>query len=498
MPRLNMKPGPVPKSCLTCRRRRKKCDLSRPCCNRCLKGGYVCLGYEHSEPCVAAQQAIVPNPSQSGPISPALVRQEVKLRYYHSGSTLNCEPFLYPSQALNSVGVEVSEEWQGSVGTDTGCDPKPSVLGAALLYRFSSVDEDCGSTNSPDDFDRLWPEEPSKLMAYSHPRTHQACSRRILDANPIVKPTRSSLSRVLGTLFHSIPSSVNVTQMVEVDHFLHVLGGYGFRRLDHWFTSSAPAIRDRLEAQLRGSKKMKWTLYLGASLFRALSQDASGTVAQRYIGWVYQFSQKFTTITCGSPPLDDVADLLMAQLELAFLNFIVVDGSSGYTLLRNAVPWFLQLVAADTNLYTEHPDGNLVVSFPRTLCASRHELGRFATYDTVTALILGVPPLVEYGYDGGCDSSFQELEWNHGIPVALVEIISQINSWRAGSSVPLDDWQALERRVLAWQTPPPASDEASTTECISIGRVSVQESWRHVVLIYIYMVYPPSFVFFPG
>ncbi|KAL9622735.1 MAG: hypothetical protein Q9160_002853 [Pyrenula sp. 1 TL-2023] len=36
--------------CLTCRRRRVKCDESRPTCNRCTKGRYVCDGYEREEP----------------------------------------------------------------------------------------------------------------------------------------------------------------------------------------------------------------------------------------------------------------------------------------------------------------------------------------------------------------------------------------------------------------------------------------------------------------
>ncbi|KAG8700355.1 hypothetical protein FRC11_013012, partial [Ceratobasidium sp. 423] len=216
-------------------------------------------------------------------------------------------------------------------------------------------------------------------------------------------------------------------------------------------------------------------------------------MVQGYIGWIDKLDQKFTTISRSNPSLDDIGDLLMVQLELAFLKFVVVDGPSGYTVLRKAVPRFLQLVAADTNLYSECPDGNLVISFPRTLCAPRYELEQFVIFDTIAALVFGVPPLVEYGYDGECDSSLHELEWLHGIPVPLVEIISQINSWRAGSKVSLDDWQALEKRVLAWQTPSVVPDEYSTTECINRARVAVQESWRHVALIYIYMVMsPPS------
>ncbi|KDN33127.1 hypothetical protein RSAG8_13784, partial [Rhizoctonia solani AG-8 WAC10335] len=148
---------------------------------------------------------------------------------------------------------------------------------------------------------------------------------------------------------------------------------------------------------------------------------------------------------------------------------------------------FFQIVADDSNLFMEHPNGNLLVSFPRALSAPRYELRRFIIYDTVAAFVLGVSPLVQYGYDGECDSRSHGLEWIHGIPVALLDAISQVNSWRAGPRVPLDDWEVLERRVLAWQPSSAARTEDSAAEGASAARVAVQEGWRHAVLIYIYM-----------
>ncbi|QRV96391.1 Fungal Zn(2)-Cys(6) binuclear cluster domain [Ceratobasidium sp. AG-Ba] len=38
-------PGPRPTSCITCQRRKKKCDKTRPSCNRCTELGQQCLGY---------------------------------------------------------------------------------------------------------------------------------------------------------------------------------------------------------------------------------------------------------------------------------------------------------------------------------------------------------------------------------------------------------------------------------------------------------------------
>ncbi|KAK5627350.1 hypothetical protein RRF57_003065 [Xylaria bambusicola] len=34
--------------CLTCKRRKVKCDEAKPCCARCIKAGHKCAGYEDS------------------------------------------------------------------------------------------------------------------------------------------------------------------------------------------------------------------------------------------------------------------------------------------------------------------------------------------------------------------------------------------------------------------------------------------------------------------
>ncbi|KAF8604508.1 hypothetical protein BDV93DRAFT_90085 [Ceratobasidium sp. AG-I] len=46
--------------CLTCKNRRKKCDEGRPRCERCVRGGFECLGYEHNR-----RTTNVPTPASS-------------------------------------------------------------------------------------------------------------------------------------------------------------------------------------------------------------------------------------------------------------------------------------------------------------------------------------------------------------------------------------------------------------------------------------------------
>ncbi|CAE6459090.1 unnamed protein product [Rhizoctonia solani] len=156
-------------------------------------------------------------------------------------------------------------------------------------------------------------------------------------------------------------------------------------------------------------------------------------------------------------------------------------------MFQAALPKFLQLAAAESSLLVEQTNGNSAISFPRTLGSPRHELARFALHDTTVSFLLGVTPLVEYAYEGTCDSEHRGFEWIHGVPIALFQIIAQVSSWRAGSRVHLDDWQTLEQRVLEWESPYAMLDKPFSPDSTNVERATVQEGWRHVLLIYIYM-----------
>jgi hypothetical protein len=113
-------------------------------------------------------------------------------------------------------------------------------------------------------------------------------------------------------------------------------------------------------------------------------------------------------------------------------------------------------------------------------------------YDVVSAFLLGISPLVDYAHDSECGLGFGpcESELVHGIPVAFFQIISQVNSWRARPTASMDDWQTLEGRVLSWKYTYTISDDGSvpTSDTVDLARNILQEGWRHVLLIYIYMV----------
>ncbi|CAE6407682.1 unnamed protein product [Rhizoctonia solani] len=311
---------------------------------------------------------------------------------------------------------------QDQTKTDVGRDTRPSILGAASVYRLNgliSIDNgDKASRDSSEDFDHSWPWNVTQSVPYSRSSTHQSPQTQSLYGTlSSVKRGRNDLASISDALFQSIPPSINATQIMREGHLRRVMSQYDLQRSESWFTSPPPTTRRPLLAQLKWSKGLIWTIYLEVQLFQTLDRDprTPGSVVQRYIDWIDKLEEKFTTSSQINASLRETADCLMVQLQLAFLKFVVVDSALGYSLLRKALPRFLHIVAADSKLYKELPNGNLVVLFHRVVNAPRSELSRFALYDTITALILGVPTLVEYGYDDKCDSMSHGLEWIHGI-----------------------------------------------------------------------------------
>ncbi|GAB1520304.1 hypothetical protein RhiTH_003378 [Rhizoctonia solani] len=293
------------------------------------------------------------------------------------------------------------------------------------------------------------------------------------------------ISKSIEFLCTAIPPPVFSAQTPGESRFIHMLNDYQMQRSSFFFMPPPAQARVYMMKRLSNSRITKWALYLGVRIFGALDQDRSDWNTGGYIDWIDKFEQRIVHSTIKNSSLSDLADRLMAQLELTYLGFIAAGSTLGYQLLQKALPGFLRLVAADPNLIAEQPDGGLLVSFPRAFGTFPQEIKRFIIYDMATGFLLGVPPLLEYDYYGKCDPVSHGSEWIHGVPAPLVEIISQINSWRAGFKVPLDDWRVLESRVMAWKVQPLPIEDGDSR--MNVARLAIQEGWRHVVLIYIYM-----------
>ncbi|CAE6420617.1 unnamed protein product [Rhizoctonia solani] len=471
------KPGPRRTSCLTCRKRRKKCDLARPSCVRCLESGHECLGYdsEHNE-----LRRNTQGESANGPFSRL---HPINIPATILASSTSSEPGYSDSSSHapgDSPDFLAPENYQyiSRTGARYGASP---ISESTIIHNTPGPTSCANSIRTPmllegdSDCSCSWQQDQSQLTPSRNSQVYQpGVSYTLLDRN------RSH--HIIQALCTSFPASVDATQIMREAHFAQIIHEYHLQRAKHWFALPPSWVRECL---LEGPKPIIWAMYLGAKLFQALNEDNRGAMVLSLV-WIDKLEGNFGN-SCGKSSLSGAMDWLLTQLELVFLKFTTIGCRSGYLVLRKTLPVFLSLVAVDPNLHVEYSSANLVISFPRALGAHRVELKWFVMYDTIASLLLGVLPLVEYGYDGQCDPASHEIEWIHGIPVPLIEIISQVNSWRAGSRVaPLDDWRNLERCVLAWQPQlAVAKDEEFSAQIAA--RLAIQEGWRHVALIYIYM-----------
>ncbi|ELU39623.1 fungal zn(2)-Cys(6) binuclear cluster domain-containing protein [Rhizoctonia solani AG-1 IA] len=444
MSRSHFKPGPHPRSCFTCRQRRKKCDLSRPHCERCKKGGFKCLGYADCGARTSIQEECS---SLAGLCTVDFGLQPAGVIAQHAHQDAD------DNHANHSFGSLV---------------PKAQ---AGIGYNASSTLESNAYSSLQDSVQTIthW---DSPLQQYLEPR-------RLLEVVSDEQNRKDYTNNSIRALCTSIPASVDAAEMMREGRFVYIINDYQMQRVKYWFTIPPAPVRDLMMDRLGRSKAMIWAMCLSANLFRELGKNPNGLGLLNCIGLIDSLEDKFSSYFYCSSTLQDAADCLLAQLELAFLRFASIGVISGYTVLQKVLPKFLYLVAANPDLYMEHPNGSLVVSFPHTISSSHYELKRFLMYDTATALILGVSPLVEYGYDGECNPVSHGLEWVHGVPVALAEVIAQVNSWRAGSRAPpLHNWEILERRVLDWE-PQSIKSETDSSGAEMVARLALHEGWRH-------------------
>lgn len=165
-------------------------------------------------------------------------------------------------------------------------------------------------------------------------------------------------------------------------------------------------------------------------------------------------------------------------------------------MLYRSVPVFIGLVSSDPSLWVERR-GQLLVSITRALICPQCEIRQFVVQDCMTAFALGAPSLAQYDTSDfhTVPAIGKPLEWAHGIPVEFIVSVVQVNAWRASNpGIPNEiDSLELELRTLMWT--PKAMDLVVEGSCEDsytiITRLAAQETWRHAVLIYIYMVRVP-------
>jgi hypothetical protein len=177
---------------------------------------------------------------------------------------------------------------------------------------------------------------------------------------------------------------------------------------------------------------------------------------------------------------------LIWVVQVSLLRTLLVHSSNMYQVLRNATPMFLQLVFSDPTLWPRNCDPTSV-PLASALASPRHKIACFALIDPLCAMAFGLPQQVEY------DTSFDSLplssnphEWVHCSPIEFQITLAEINACR-DNSPNARDWQEIEHRLVTWQARPSKYD-SSWESWMIVAWLAVQESWRHTLLAYLYMV----------
>ncbi|CAE7212026.1 unnamed protein product [Rhizoctonia solani] len=464
--------GPRGLSCLTCRQRRKKCDRTRPVCERCLKGEFKCLGYDGDPP---------ETPSTDGQSTPTRVAECFDTADADPGLRSRGIPIQVQAAEVQSANVPMPNQntipnsltehlgaspWYGLSPHLTPFDDSgDSVLGAGALALARSHLGHKDPPNAPDElieaFDNTWPQEQSRSLARARTFDPGTASAHLISVRP------------------GVPRTVNANAQMRESYFTFILSEYELHRLCRFFKPPPMPLSRGLTSRMKRSNAIFGFMYLGAKVFEALNEKPEGAVWKCCKGWIANFDRQATNHSPLKPSIQQSEDRLAGILELAYLNFLVVDTVAGYALLKRGLPVFLHLVSNDPDLWSER-NGQLAVSLPQVLLSTRYEIRRFVFYDMMCALVLGTAPLAEYdpgelppvGYPPFPVEPF------HGIPIEWILIIAHVHARQCS-------WYDLEIRILSWR--PRMSDIWSEESAESVFRIAIQESWRHAILIYIYM-----------
>ncbi|QRV82580.1 Fungal specific transcription factor domain [Ceratobasidium sp. AG-Ba] len=470
------KPGPAGSSCLTCKRRRKKCDKIRPACERCIKGGYVCLGYDHLE---------------GGSTAPT-----VGTRTGSSGSnTSQTDSFLEILDRSSSEYFSSPQDPTASNSTSTRISPKPSADSKKLLTDYTL------QAPSGNLYDHVLPSARSgQLPNLSYSPAHIVAYPVTNHLSPIntrhfryVGPTDSvsrSLNRLLRSLcFSPSPSTTYLApdcsgQMIDfiiAQHEELVNLAY-FKPI----REQTERVRGYMVLRLQESESSRLTMFLGCQILRAFLDGTSAEHYPVYIDWLNRFERRLHSKDQTLTPMKS-SERLAAVLEVGFLKLRLFKSTSAYQVLKESASTFVEIARTATAWRPPTPNFG-PISVAHVLASSRYELGHFILIDSLCSMVYGLPQAVDY------DTSIlpfrteiHPVEWVHGCPALLQIILIQINSLFQRTLVGhIIEWQPIEQQIKSWQ-PNSSSVSADEDSWKAIARIAVQESWRHSLLIYLYL-----------
>ncbi|CAE6468471.1 unnamed protein product [Rhizoctonia solani] len=383
--------------CLTCKKRKKKCDETRPACMRCINADFECLGYDYL--------AIRKGPRR---------RKKVPTESHLSSSTSGLPPDNFFAPTLP-----------------------------------------CPATHHP----------------HHQSSAHESSIMSFIQLNNMAK----------------IPQINSYEPDHIIQMFLHYsqLGPAGVKP----FTPFSFSLPHALASRVKGSNILLKSMHVGTRIKMAVLDGAGLTLGVRLID---DFQRQITnTALTPDPNPADAAGYMNCLFSLVISSMQIINIPIGYVLLQKLIPFFLALAAKSQELWTD----DLSLSIQHAFARPEFEISHFVFFDTVTALVLGTAPLIRY--DTTLHPMVQpperlHIDWAHGCSHIVITLLAKVNSWRAARLIdPMHPTPSLEQQIefqaylREWN--PRITYHDGDYPAGAMGRLAVQEIWRHSVLIYMHM-----------
>ncbi|CAE6426506.1 unnamed protein product [Rhizoctonia solani] len=453
-------PGPVGTSCLTCKRRHKKCDMRQPNCLRCEEGEFECLGYSHIR-CGVTRPA------------PSKVFKLRRIMPKGQGTDLSLVQPAAPSSGSKPSGGEghsdksSSSELESSNVWSVNPPPPSGVCRTSLGTPVQRRDHSISTLTTRDYLQLFSPKSYQRQTTGSPPSLHQLC-----------------------LIFNRLPSSPSDPTMVYLNspEFVTYISSHFNRMIERAYfkpmNDQREQIRNLVISRLRSSHLSRWTTLLGARIGEAII-DGDHSQTQLHIRWIGDVETVVQRRLAQDPPPKEAENLRRDWIELSLLKTTLGQSSNAYAVLRRATPMFLQTVYSLPDLWPSDSDLTLI-PLMRIMGSGNHTLASFVLMDSVCAMIFGMPPQVEYDTNTGLiPKDFLPHEWAHTSPIEFLILLADINACRV-KSVGMRDWKEIEHVLVNWQTQP-IRDDAGWESWMIVAWLAVQESWRLALLAYLYL-----------
>ncbi|CAE6378494.1 unnamed protein product [Rhizoctonia solani] len=443
-------PGPAGTSCLTCKRRHKKCDRKRPVCDRCSKGGHECLGYPHnrSNGYAVGEEALPSGPS-SGPRLPEPSVSSSSPRT--DDSPRNDKTLITQKKAKDNVQSGTAHTRQNHIAIYNKDDAVYDTFPLARSNTGGRGPSVGGSVDAGIARRSVFPASPLLFELASR------MSKRLLvspDVQDITQYVISHWDRMLKITYFKPPD-----EQIEKLH-----------RMTVWRLSTCGFARQGM--------------LIDARIHESILEGNHAVHSNEFTRWIEQFEQAVRARLNESLTSYEFHERLSDILEMFFSKSRLLNAATTYELFRRVAPNFLQMIYSDPTLWPTQSDPTLV-SIAHLLACPSFGPAYYMLMDIMGSMIYGVPHLMDYNTDIKLfHAEPHPAEWIDCFPGEFMILLAKINACRDQRST--EDWRNIERQLIAWE-PRPKFEPKGLESWKVVAWLALQETWKQTLLMYLYL-----------